>query len=298
MIRSLAYLGLRTPAAQEWRRFGVDILGLQNISDGADGAIRFRMDDADCRLWVYPGHANDIAHMGWAVISEREALALAGRIEAAGLSLHPATGEEAEARCVEGFLWFLDPFGFRHELSWGQRVSPNTFQPGRPMSGFRTGDQGMGHIVLLVPHLREADRFYRECMGFQRSDRIVDGARELLFYHCNGRHHSLAIGSPVPGGRGAHHPMLEVNSLDDVGVAVDLCARHGAPVSKSIGRHTNDRMVSAYIVSPSVIRVEYGHGALSLDDLWEPKTYSRSSIWGHVELRPDLPPAMFIETER
>ena len=33
---------------------------------------------------------------------------------------------------------------------------------------------------------------------------------------------------------------------------------------------------------------------IAIDDLWEPKTYSRTSIWGHKELRPDLPPAMII----
>jgi 2,3-dihydroxybiphenyl 1,2-dioxygenase len=163
------------------------------------------------------------------------------------------------------------------------------------MDGFVTGAQGMGHIVLLAPDLQEAHRFYTEVLGFKVSDRVIDGPRELIFYHCNGRHHSLAIGSPRPGARGAHHLMIEVRSLDDVGRAVELCEKHGVPVSKSIGRHTNDRMVSTYLFSPSVLRVEYGSGALAIDEVWEPKTYASSSIWGHKELRPDLPPAMMIE---
>lgn len=294
MIRSMAYLGLSTPAVTEWRTFGSDILGLHPIDDGADGAARFRMDDADCRLWVHPGIHNDIAYIGWSLTDEREALELKAVIEAAGPTLHRADADEAAARRVRGYYWFTDPMGFRHELSWGQYVSPGTFVPGRPMSGFKTGDQGMGHIVLLVPDLRAADRFYREVMGFNASDCIMDGARELLFYHCNGRHHSLAIGSPAPGMRGAHHLMLEVNSLHDVGIAVDRCVETDVPVSKSIGCHTNDRMVSAYLYSPSVLRIEYGYGGIAIDDLWEPKTYSRTSLWGHKELRPDLPPAMIV----
>lgn len=294
MIRSMAYLGLTTPAVAEWRRFGSDILGLHLIDDGADGAARFRMDDADCRLWVHPGAQNDVAYIGWALAGEAEALALKGRIEAAGPVLTKASADEAAARRVAGLYWFVDPMGFRHELAWGQFVSPGTFTPGRPMSGFKTGDQGMGHIVLLVPDLAAADSFYRSVMGFHQSDRITDGGRELLFYHCNGRHHSLAIGSPGPGIRGAHHLMLEVNSLDDVGIAVDRCAELDVPVSKSIGCHTNDRMVSTYIFSPSVLRIEYGFGGIAIDDLWEPKSYTRTSIWGHKELRPDLPPAMIV----
>ena len=36
MIRAMAYLGLTTPAVDEWRGFGRDILGLQLIADGAE----------------------------------------------------------------------------------------------------------------------------------------------------------------------------------------------------------------------------------------------------------------------
>jgi 2,3-dihydroxybiphenyl 1,2-dioxygenase len=290
----MAYLGLTTPAASEWRSFGSDILGLQAIEDGADGALRFRMDEADCRLWIHPGERNDIAYIGWTLGDEGSVLEVAKAIDAAGAAVSEGSPDEAEARKVIGFHWFIDPAGFRHELSWGQYRVPNGFLPGRPMSGFKTGDQGMGHIVLMVPDLAAADAFYRGAMGFRLSDRIVDGSRELLFYHCNGRHHSLAIAAPVPGKSGAHHLMLEVNALDDVGRAVDLCALHDVPVSKSIGCHSNDRMVSSYLFSPSVLRIEYGFGGVEIDDLWETKTYAATSIWGHKELRPDLPPAMIV----
>jgi 2,3-dihydroxybiphenyl 1,2-dioxygenase len=292
----MAYLGLTTPAVAEWRNFGSSILGLQLIEDGDDGGARFRMDEADCRLWVHPGEKNDIAYIGWLVTGEDSALALGDRIAKAGPKMTRATPAEAAARAVAGFYWFIDPMGFRHELAWGQCVTPNSFLPGWAMSGFKTGEQGMGHIVLLVPDLPAADRFYRKVMGFHQSDCIQDGKRGLHFYHCNGRHHSLAIGSPGPGIRGAHHLMLEVNSLDDVGKAVDRCELLDVPVSKSIGCHTNDRMVSTYIFSPSTLRIEYGFGGVAIDNLWEPRTYSRTSIWGHKELRPDLPPAMIIQS--
>lgn len=294
MIRSMAYLGLTSPAASDWRSFGADVLGLQAIPDGQDGALRFRMDDAECRLWIHPAQQNDIAYIGWTMAGEAAAIELGKRVETAGATLSRADRAQAEDRKVAGFYWFIDPAGFRHELSWGQFEAANGFLPGRAMSGFKTGDQGMGHIVLMVPDLRESDLFYRDAMGFHTSDRIVDGSRELVFYHCNGRHHSLAIASPIPGKSGAHHLMLEVNTLDDVGRAVDLCALHDVPVSKSIGCHTNDRMVSAYLFSPSVLRIEYGCGGIDIRDPWETKTYSATSIWGHKELRPDLPPAMVV----
>lgn len=294
VIRSMAYLGLTTPAAAAWREFGRDILGLQLVEGESDETLQFRMDEAEGRLWIHSGKANEIAYVGWALADESAALAISERVAAAGCDTHPAGPAEARARRVAGFRWFIDPAGFRHELSWGQFVSADPFVPGRAISGFKTGEQGMGHIVLLVPDLRQADRFFREAMGFHESDRIQSGDRELLFYHCNGRHHSLAIGSPGPGLAGAHHLMLEVNALDDVGRAVDLCEALDVPVSKSIGCHTNDRMVSTYLFSPSVLRIEYGFGGLEIGDLWQSKSYSQTSVWGHKELRPDLPPAMIV----
>jgi hypothetical protein len=44
-----------------------------------------------------------------------------------------------------------------------------------------------------------------------------------------------------------------------------------------------------------VLRIEYGFGGRSIDDLWELKSYRTTSIWGHKELRPDLPPAMIVQ---
>nr|BAH89443.1 2,3-dihydroxybiphenyl-1,2-dioxygenase [uncultured bacterium] len=297
MINALSYLGIASPAYAEWAMFGEQVLGLERVHDGPDGAIRFRMDEAECRLSVHPSDKNDIAYVGWSVSGPRAAAALAAHISEAGVTVSEATREEAESRRVSGYYWFLDLAGFRHELSWGQWVSPMTFRPGRPMDGFSTGEQGMGHIVLLVPDLEAADRFYREVMGFHSSDRIViDGTIELLFYHVNGRHHSLAIGT-LGGRTGAHHMMLEVRSLDDVGAAHDLCEAHGIPITSTIGRHTNDRMISFYLHTPSGLRIEYGYGGLEVDDLWVPKAYSRSSLWGHRKQHTELPPAMVIDRD-
>ena len=70
--------------------------------------------------------------------------------------------------------------------------------------------------------------------------------------------------------------------LDDVGTALDLGGKAGAPLATTLGRHTNDQMVSFYVVTPSGFEVEYGWGGRKIDDAtWEPATYDRISIWGH-----------------
>jgi hypothetical protein len=52
-------------------------------------------------------------------------------------------------------------------------------------------------------------------MGFRLSD-FIDVPFPLAFFHCNPRHHSLAV-AHLPGTVGFHHLMLEVAELDDVG---------------------------------------------------------------------------------
>ena len=76
--------------------------------------------------------------------------------------------------------------------------------------------------------------------------------------------------------------MTEVATLDDVGRAMDRCARHGAPVSASLGRHANDEMVSFYVRTPGGFDIEYGTGGRLVDDAtWVCRETTAVSLWGH-----------------
>ena len=82
------------------------------------------------------------------------------------------------------------------------------------MAGFVTGSQGLGHVVLLVPDLDAAERFFTEALGMRRSDTVEGGGFDLRFFHCAGsaaRHHTVAFAA-VPGMAGLHHLMLEVTT--------------------------------------------------------------------------------------
>lgn len=295
VITSLAYFGVTSPAYKEWDTFGPEVLGCELVEPGPDGAVRMRFDDMAYRLVIHPGEQNNVAYIGWTTTGEGPAKVLAERVAAEGIAVTRASAEEAALRKVVGYFWFIDPTGFRHELVWGQLRSRKPFHPGRAMSGFRTGDQGLGHVVLGVPELEAGDRFYREVLGFHLSDTIVDGPINAYFYHVNGRHHSLAI-ARAPGGRAAFlHLMVEVNSLDDVGTALDLCEERGVPITRTLGAHTNDRMTSFYLHSPAGFRIEYGWGGLEVHDLWVPRFYDRTSTWGHRHQHNEISPFLFIE---
>ena len=280
MIQSLSYVGFVSPNADAWLEFGPEVLGLQVADRGSDGAVRLRVDDAAARIAVHPGERNDLAYLGWEVAGPAALEAAVESLEKNALVVRRGDAELARARSVSELAWFVDPFGFRHELSYGLLTRPSTFRPGRAMSGFVTGEAGLGHVVLILPDLAAAERFYLDVLGFRLSDRIDKGL-SIRFLHCNERHHTLAFAS-VPGMVGMHHLMLEVASLDDVGTALDLCNARKLPLAMGLGRHTNDFMTSFYVRSPSGFEIEYGFGGRDADDAsWTVRTYGQMSEWGH-----------------
>ena len=293
MINALAYFGVFSPDYQKWETFGPEILGCELAPSGKDGAVRLRFDEVGYRLAIHPGEHNEVAYFGWSTTGSDGAKSVADRVAVEGIAVQRASQAEADERGVIGYYWFVDPNGFRHELAWGL-MRPNTmFHPGRPISGFKTGDQGLGHVVLGVPELEKSDRFYREVMGFHLSDTGVDGPIHAHFYHVNGRHHSLAIARPPVKKSCFLHLMVELNSLEDVGTGLDLCQERGIPVTRTLGAHTNDRMTSFYLHSPADFRIEYGYGGMEVHDLWEPRFHDRTSIWGHHNQHKELSPFLF-----
>jgi 2,3-dihydroxybiphenyl 1,2-dioxygenase len=210
---------------------------------------------------------------------------LRAQLEALDVEVGEATEAEAAARRVTRLLHCRDPFGLRIELYVGDRSAAGAFVSPRGVSGFVTGEQGLGHMVLAVADAQRAEAFYVEGLGFRLSDHVVLGppGRQLTltFLHCNARHHTLAL-APVPSEKRLNHIMLQVASLDDVGRGLDRARDAHVAISSSLGKHTNDRMVSFYMRTPSGFEIEYGFGGVEIDDAtWRPTTYHATSIWGH-----------------
>lgn len=287
MIRNLAYVGFTSPSASAWRAFAPEVLGAQiadvNTAGSGDGdqpSVRLRFDTAPWRVAIHDGAQDDLAYVGWDVGDEPSLQALSGRLEASGIavSTQPTDG----CRPSETTAWFNDPFGIRHELSV-MPAADETFTPPRPFSGFVTGDNGIGHLVLIVPDLQRALGFFIGTLGLVSSD-TIETFTTLRFLHAPGhasRHHCLAL-AELPGMVGVHHLMVEVAELDDVGRALDAARGRGDPIVMDLGRHTNDHMTSFYVRTPSGFEIEYGTGGILIDDAtWHGDTYDAISIWGH-----------------
>ncbi len=291
MIRSLGYIGFTSPNAEKWLEFGPDVLGLELAGRGPDGAVRLRVDDAAWRISVHPGERDDLAYLGWTVGGPDELEQAIVALEKHGFEVTRGDKQLAALRAVTDLAFFRDPFGFRHELSVGLLHKPASFRPGQPLTRFVTGDGGLGHAVLLVPDLRRAEEFYLNVLGFKLSDRIESGI-SIRFLHCNGRHHTVAFAA-IPGMVGMHHLMLEVGSLEDVGKALDRCNARKIPLAMTLGTHTNDRMTSFYVRTPSGFEIEYGTGGILVDDAtWVVDSYDAQSVWGHKPPEQPLPPGI------
>jgi 2,3-dihydroxybiphenyl 1,2-dioxygenase len=281
-LTSLGYIGIRSTRTADWQTFATNLLGMQQVDAGA-GVRAFRMDDRKQRLIVTDDAGDGLQFMGWEVESADALDGLASRLENAGVRVSLETAALADQRHVSRLASFADPEGNRLEVFCGPEAASDPFLPGRAISGFKTGSLGMGHAVL---HARDVDillPFYRDLLGFRVTDYGLKPFK-LYFFHLNGRHHSFAMVGT--GRQGMHHFMVELLSLDDVGQGYDLATQDEGKVAYTLGRHSNDHMMSFYANSPSGFFVEYGWGARVIDpDTWKPhETFDGPSYWGHERL--------------
>ncbi|GEM73414.1 iron-dependent extradiol dioxygenase [Sphingomonas aquatilis NBRC 16722] len=291
MIRSLGYLGLGVSDTDAWIAFATDVLGLMRAENGRDGR-RYRLDDLAWRIAVHQGD-DDLLYAGYEVADAFDLEELVAAIEEAG---HPVSRADAELRADRGVMGLAsctDPDGLRLEFFHGptqRRDRP--FASPAAVSGFNTGEQGLGHIVISTPDIATARAFYVGVLGFRLSDvitmRPAPGiAIDLEFHHCNARHHTLAL-VPAAAPKRMHHFMLEARTLDDVGFALDRAQDAGSPITQTIGRHTNDGMISFYAATPSGFEVEFGWGGSTIGAEGPRVTrHDKMSSWGHRRPRPN-----------
>ena len=109
----------------------------------------------------------------------------------------------------------------------------------------------------------------------------MEGVRITFMHANNPRQHSLALfNGPHPAG--VVHIMVEVETMDEVGKAMDRVKQAGLPFLATLGRHVNDNMCSFYVLAPGGIAVEYGYDGLLIDPENHIATVSaEGDLWGH-----------------
>jgi 3,4-dihydroxy-9,10-secoandrosta-1,3,5(10)-triene-9,17-dione 4,5-dioxygenase len=88
------------------------------------------------------------------------------------------------------------------------------------------------------------------------------------------------------------HVMVEVDTLDAVGRALDRIHAEGVQLSSTLGRHTNDKMVSFYVRAPGDWDIEFGTDGVRVDETYyTAEEITADSYWGHQWIG-DMPAAM------
>ncbi len=295
-VRSLGYVVVEAPDLAAWRKFGLEVIGLMEGPAGPDGSLRLRIDERPFRIAVVPGKTNRFVSCGWEFKDAEELESTIATLRRAKVEVREGTAAEAANRAVRQLAYCKDPCGNQLELFHGRTYDYMPFASSQGLTGFVAGDLGMGHAVLPAAQLAGAREFYK-LLGFADTDEMwlqmspnpADPKLGIHFMHaaCR-RHHSLAlVGMHAPSG--CVHIMLEARSLDDVGYALDRCVANGAHISSSLGKHSNDFMVSFYVQTPGGFDLEFGCDGLQPDwSTWVPTQSVIGDLWGH---RWSPPPA-------
>ncbi|AIT82167.1 VOC family protein [Novosphingobium pentaromativorans] len=289
-ITELGYLGLNITDVEAWKEFATQVLGMEWLDEGDGDRFYLRMDDWHHRITLHVTDEDDMAYLGLRVAGGGELAAMQQQLTEMGVAYSVGSAEECAERFVLGLLKLEDPYGNPIEVFHGPQVDAHKpFYPGRRMHGkFATGTGGIGHVIIRSEDADVSEKFYNELFGFRGTVEYHQpspaGVRKPYFMHCNDRDHSIAFGLG-PMKKRINHLMVEATDIDDVGMTHQIVHERDVPLAISLGKHSNDRMLSFYMVNPSGWMIEYGAGARTAQHQTE---YYVSDVWGHEFLPPAI----------
>jgi len=286
----LGYLVFGVAKPRPWQDFCARMLGLPDPVTNVDGSRGYRLDEASQRLILQEHPEDDLLALGLDCGDPQALQERVDALRAAGLQVRDASQGEATARRVQRLCSTQDPAGNTVELFAGLETAPTPFRSTAFPGGFRTGELGIGHAVLVDRDVARLEDFYVGVLGFAVTERLDAKVGPIrvrgTFLHCNARHHSLAL-FDVPSRKRLHHFMLQAREHMDVGCAFERASALKVPISLDIGQHPDpDGTFSFYGTTPSGFDFEIGAGGREIvPEAWHPVNTTRTSSWGH---RPRL----------
>jgi 2,3-dihydroxybiphenyl 1,2-dioxygenase len=288
----LGYLVVESNRLTDWNRFGADAIGL-HVDEPTRDALRFRLDERECRFLIRRGGREDVVATGWEVDDHRTVEVILDRVRASGLPVVEGNEEEAAYRGVER-LWRLPgPKGIATE------IFTRATSGGVPLlmrnQSFVTGVAGMGHLAITTRHPEQLHTYWNNLLDLRLTDRVTERVGPALmrirFLRAGPRHHSIALanlsGLKVdPIRTSVQHVNIQVADLADLLASFHRVSELGFTMAWSVGQHSNDRELSYYCVTPSGFELEVGWNPVTitpaLERMWEPGNYRSISEWGHT----------------
>jgi 3,4-dihydroxy-9,10-secoandrosta-1,3,5(10)-triene-9,17-dione 4,5-dioxygenase len=291
MIKGLGYVLIETAKSELWDSYLTQVVGAMRGEGAPDGVAFYRIDESPLRFWVQAGATERLVSAAYEVEGAAALAQLRDKISQAGRPVLDGSPDEARQRAVTAFFKTSDPAGNGLEFFYGSAKAESPFVSPAGVTGFVTGEMGMGHAVFAAPNFDETHAFYVS-IGFCDTDvgryhfsqDPEDPGMGFTFMHArNGRHHSLALGDIPQPPFGCVHLMLEMKTQADVGKCHDRMRQANVAESASIGRHVNDQTFGFYMQTPSGFDLEIGCDPLVIDPAtWVPTAHGTPSEWGHV----------------
>ncbi len=283
-----AYMGVEVSNPDALHHMLTGMVGLLPGETTIQGLPTYRNDECCRRVFVQEGPLDDCSVLGFEASSTGAFENVATRLKTAGFELSEGDDALAAERGVARIAYGVSPWRLRFELVQDLAREPAPFFSPLVQGGFQTSGVGAGHTAIAVTSFDDSERFLLDGLGMIQSDwietEIMDGIElEVRFYHCNSRHHSIALAKlPFDLGKSLHHFQVETNERDDVGLAFDRAWAAGYELANGLGVHDNERAFSFYATSPAGFLIEVGYGTKNIYEPWDGnRRYDRISRWGH-----------------
>jgi 3,4-dihydroxy-9,10-secoandrosta-1,3,5(10)-triene-9,17-dione 4,5-dioxygenase len=283
-ILQLGYLRLGVQEIDWWRRIA-DLVGFGQATDAPAGELQLRTDaERDYRIAVHRADVPGLSAVGWEVAGPRELSVVRDRLQALGASVIGAPGELKNLRKVEDMFVTLDPDGLRNEIYWGPNTALRTPFNSPTGTVFESGSCGNGHVTVNVTDSQATLDYYMQGLGFRLSDAAwMEGHSRVYFLRCNARHHSYAFAQISQRPAGTIHVMADIASMDALGEVRDRLLDAGITLSRDLGSHPLDGVVSFYVATPEGFEFELATGTRFIsEETWSSDRFSRTGRpWGH-----------------
>lgn len=256
------------------KTLGLELVGREN------GSAYLRGDDRDHNVCYFEGDPADHT-VGFELLTRAELDAAVSELEAAGISVHRGTPEEAAARRVMDFIHFTDLSGNGVDIVLRPFHSGVRYFPSRD-----AGLQGFSHIGLNSADPPRDEDFWSNTFNFKANDWIA-GSGLISF---DDVHHRVALfPSQTPG---IQHVNFQVDSIDDVMRSYYFLQERQVKIVFGPGRHPLSTAMFLYFEGPHGMVYENSFGVLKLNE--NPDHRARQFPWDQYSLcmwgsLPDIP---------
>ena len=273
-FRQLAYIALSVTDLRRSTEFYTDIVGLECVERSPD-AVLLRCSDWHHDIQLIHGSQPGVLRVGWHMESPPDLAALAQTLRQDGLRLERVSSDESDRLGQGESLRVRDPScGLHHEFIAERRAARSPWRPAA------ANIQRLGHVVVGVRDIEGFLRFAGQ-LNFRVSDEIPGFAAWLRCFP-NVLHHSLAV-QKAPFDQ-LHHVNFMVESVDDIGRAINRLRTASVPIVFGPGRHLPSQSIFLYFNDPDGLTLEYSFGMEEFPEETPREPRSLEMSWHTLDL--------------